>query len=124
MTYKGDQEPFSARTRSRAPPPPSPLTFDSQHLHLDAPVSARTISRTVSVNMTTPSRSRSLAAQIMTHVVFSIFDNKTGKMLNYGQLQRHPKYAETWKNISPMKWGYYAKELVRERMALAKTFME
>ena len=124
MTYKGDQEPFDTCTKSQDAPPPSSFPFVARHLHLDAPVSARTISCTVSVNMTTPSRSRSLAAQIMMHVAFSIFDNKTRNLLNYDQLQRHPKYAETWKNISPMKWGYYAKELVRERMALAKTFME
>ena len=93
MTYKDEQEPVAARTRSRAAPPPSPLNFEARHLPLDAPVSARTIYQTVLVNLTTTSRSRALAAQILMHAVFSVLDNETGKLLNHSQLQRHPKYA-------------------------------
>ena len=78
----------------------------------------------MSENMTNPSRSRDLVTQTMTHSVFYILENKTGKLINYGQLQRYPKYAETWKKCSPMKWGDYTKELVKLRMALANELME
>ena len=86
MNYKGDQELVAAITRSQSAPPTSPLPFEALHLPLDASVSERKISRTVSENLTTTSRSRYLAVQIMTHEVFSILDNYTGKLLNYGQL--------------------------------------
>ena len=72
VTYKGDQEPFDTCTISLDAPPPSSFPFVARHLHLDAPVSARTRSCTVLKNLTTPSRSRSLAAQIMLHAVFSV----------------------------------------------------
>ena len=99
VTYKGYQEPFDDLTISRSAPPPSPLPFEALHLPLDAPVSARTISCTVLANLTTQLRSRDLEAQILTHALFSVSDNKTGKLLNYVQLKKHPKYAETWKTV-------------------------
>ena len=60
------------------------------------PISARRISRTFSQQYTTPSLSRSLAAQLLTHVAHSILDHDTGKQLNYGQLRKHPKFQKTW----------------------------
>ena len=56
VTYKVYQEPVAARTRSWDAPPTSPLSFESRHLHFDASVSERTISHTVSSNLTNPSR--------------------------------------------------------------------
>ena len=64
---KGDQEPIAARTRSLVAPPPNFPPFKAQIQTLDEPVAARTRSCTVSHNFTTPSRSRSFLAQMMTH---------------------------------------------------------
>ena len=72
---KGDQEPIAARTRSRVGPPPNLRPFKAQIQPLDEPVAARTRSRKVSHNFTTPSRSRDLAAQIITHPSYSVLDN-------------------------------------------------
>ena len=51
----------------------------------------------------------------MTHAAHSVLDNDTGKKLNYGQLRKHPKFQETWKNMSQMKWVDYAKGSVKEK---------
>ena len=32
----------------------------------------------------------------MTHAAYSVLDNNPGKLLNYEQLRKHPKYQETW----------------------------
>ena len=40
------------------------------------------------------------------HAAFPVLDKETGKILNYGQLRRNPKYANTW-NMS------YANEMFR-----------
>ena len=78
LNYKGDQEPVAARTRSRDAPPTSPLPFEAQHLPLDAPISVRTRSCTVLENMNNPSRSKALAAQILTHADFYVLGIKQG----------------------------------------------
>ena len=52
----------------------------------------------MSHNFTTPSRSRALAAQIMTNAAYYVLDNDTRKLLNYGQVIKHPKYKYTCKN--------------------------
>ena len=30
------------------------------------------------------------------HAAYSVLDNDTGKLINYGQLRKHPNYKETW----------------------------
>ena len=92
MNSKGDQEPIDDRTRSRVAYTPSLPPFEARHLPLNVPAAARTGSRTVSQNLTTPSCSRALAEKILTHAAYSVLDNETGKLINYGQLRRHPQY--------------------------------
>ena len=62
-------------------------------------------SRTLSHNFTTTSRSQALAAQNLTHAAYSDLDNETGKLLNYGQLRKRPKYQETWNKYFSNKMG-------------------
>ena len=45
---------------------------------------------------TTPSRSRALSEQILTHAAYSVLDNDIGKLLNYGQLRNDTNYKEPW----------------------------
>ena len=59
----------------------------------------------MSQNFTNPSRSQALAAQILTHAAYSVLDNEIGKVLNYGQLQRYPKYEETWNKYFSKRMG-------------------
>ena len=92
VNSKGDQEPNAYCTRSRVAPTPNLTPFKEKIQTLDEPVAARMISCTVSHNFTTPSGSRALAAQIMTHAAYSVLDNGPGKLINYGQLRKHTKY--------------------------------
>ena len=93
INSKGYQEPIAKRTRSRIDSSNSPTIQAIQTL--TEPISKRTISRTVTQKYTTPSNSRALAAQLLTHVTNSVLDQETGKQLNYGQLRKHPKFQET-----------------------------
>ena len=122
MTYKVDQEPVAACTISQSDPPTSTLPFEARHMPLDAPVSVRTRSRTVSENMTTPLRPRALAAQILTHAVFSVLDNDTGQLLNYGQLLRHPKYAETRNTFLSNEMGILCQRVGKGKNGDGQTF--
>ena len=79
VNSKGGQEPIAARTRSQVAPPPSLPPFEAQHQPLDAPVAARTRSRTVSQNFTNRSCSQALVAQILMHAAYSVLDNDTGQ---------------------------------------------
>ena len=74
---------------------PSIPLFEAQHQPLDEPITERTRSCIVLQNFTTTSRSWDLSAQILTHAAYSVLYNDTGKLLNYGQLIKHPKYKET-----------------------------
>ena len=91
VNSKGGQELIATRTRSQVDSPPNITPFKAQIQPLDEPVEKRTRSRTVAHNFTTPSRSRALTAQILTHEDYSVLDNEIGKLLNYGQLRKHPK---------------------------------
>ena len=94
VNSKDDQEPIANRTISRiastSPPPIQAIQ------PINEPIAARTRSITLSHNYTTPSYSRVLATQLLTHVANSVLDHGTGKQLNYGQLRKHPKFQETW----------------------------
>ena len=89
-----DQEPISRRTRS---------SMDTVNLrptqaiqNLNEPIANRKRSRTVTQKYTTPSHSRVLTAQFLTHVSHSVLGQETGKQLNYGQMRKHPRFQETW----------------------------
>ena len=56
-------------------------------------------------NYNTPSRSRALAAQILTHAACSVLDNETGKQLNCVQFRKHPKFQETWNKYFSNEMG-------------------
>ena len=71
VNSKGDQEPIDARTRSRVASSSNLPHFKAIQL-LDEPVAARTRSSTLSNNYTTPSRSRALEEQMLTHATYSV----------------------------------------------------
>ena len=71
---------------------------------------------------TTPSHSRALDTQFLTHMVNSVLEQETGKQLYYGQLRKHPRLQETWKNHSRMKWEDCAKELENALMVRVREF--
>ena len=87
------QEPIARRTRSSIDTANLPTIQAIQNLN--EPIARRTRSRTVTQNYTTPTHSRVLEAQLLTHVAHSVLDQETGKQLNYGQLRKHPKFQET-----------------------------
>ena len=92
-----DQEPISRRTRSSRSTEKLQPTQTIQNK--SEPISNRTRYRTFAQKYTTPSHSRALATQLLTHVSNSVLEQETGKQLNYGQLRKHPRFQETW-NIS------------------------
>ena len=95
VNSKGYQETIAAHTRSRVAPSHNIPPFKAQIQPLDEPVAARTRSHTVSHNYTTTSRSRALAAQMLTHAAYYVLDNDTVNLLNNRQLRKHPNYQET-----------------------------
>ena len=101
---KGEQEPISARTRSR-------IASSAKLPHFKAiqplvePVAARTRSITFYHNSTTTSHLRALAAQLLTHLAYLFLYHDTGKQLDYGQLRKHAKFQETWNKSFTNKMG-------------------
>ena len=94
VNYKGDQKPIAKRTRSRID---STIALNIQVLHtLNEPIVLRTRPITLSQKYNTSSYSRALAVQLLTHVANPVFNQDTGKQMNYGQLRKHPKFQETW----------------------------
>ena len=103
MNSKGDQEPIAKRTRSIIDSA-SPPTIQSIQT-LNEPISEITRYCTLAQKYTTPSHSRSLAAQLITRAANSVLDQETGKQLNYGQLRKHPKFQETWNKYFSNEMG-------------------
>ena len=58
-------------------------------------------------NLITPAREREMATNHLArhHVAFHVLDKETGNIINYGQLQRHSKYANTWNRSYANKMG-------------------
>ena len=96
INSKGDQEPIAKHTRSRIDAANSPTIQAIQTL--TEPISKRTRSRKVTQKYTTPSNSRALVAQLLTHVANSVLDQETGKQRDYDQLRKHTKFQETRNN--------------------------
>ena len=69
------------------------------------PIAKRTRSRTLTQKYTTPSHSRALAEQLLTHVANSVLEQETEKQLNYGKLRKHPRFQETWNRLFSNKMG-------------------
>ena len=88
-----DQEPIARRTRSSIDTENLRSTQEIQNP--SEPIAKRTRSRTLTQKYTTPSHSRALAAQLLTHVANLVLEQETGKQLNYGQLRKHPRFQET-----------------------------
>ena len=88
------QEPISIRTRSNKNTeqlqPPQSIQKKSES------IAQRTRSKTFEQKYTTPSHSRALATQLLTHMANSVLEQETGKQLNYGQLRKHPRLQDTW----------------------------
>ena len=42
---------------------------------------------------------------MLTHAAHSVLDHDTGKLLNYVQLRKHPKFQETWNKYFSNKMG-------------------
>ena len=93
INSKGYQEPISKRTRSSidSASPPTIQAIQTSN----EPIADRTISRTLSQKYMTPSHSRELATQLLTHVSNSVLEQETDKQLSYGQLRKHPNFQET-----------------------------
>ena len=88
-----DQEPISRRTRSRK----STKTLQTTQIiqKTNEPIAQRTRSKTFEQKYTTPSHSRALATQLLTHMANSVLEQETRKQLNYGQLRKNPILQET-----------------------------
>ena len=52
--------------------------------------------KTFEKKYTTPSHSRALATQLLTHMANSVLEQETRKQINYGKLRKHPRLQETW----------------------------
>ena len=91
---KGDQEPIATHTRSHIASA-NPTPFQSIQ-PLNKPITGRTRASNLSHKYTTPSNSRALASQLLTHVSYSVLYHDTGEQLSYVKLGKHPKFQETW----------------------------
>ena len=89
-----DQEPIVRRTRSRRSTEQLQPTQIIQNK--SEPIAQITRSRTFAKQYTTPSHSRAMSIQLLTHMASSVLEQETGKQLNYGQLKKHPRLQETW----------------------------
>ena len=101
-----DQEPIARRTRFRS------STGQLQPTQLiqkkSEPIAQRTRSKKFAQKHTTPSHSRSLDTQFITHMTNSVLEQETGKQLNYRQLRKHPRLQETRNKSFSMRWEDYA----------------
>ena len=89
-----DQEPIARRNRSSRNT--SKLQPTQTIQNTSEPIANITRSRTFTQKYMTPSHSRALATQLLTHVANSVSEQETGKQLKYGQLRKHPIFQETW----------------------------
>ena len=80
-----DQEPISRSTRSSKSTKILQTTQIIQKKN--EPIAQRTRSKTFEKKITTPSHTRALATQLLTHMENSVLEQETGKQLNYGQLR-------------------------------------
>ena len=46
-----------------------------------------------------------MAAQLLTHVSYSVLDHDTGEQLSYVKLGKHPKFQETWNKYFSNEMG-------------------
>ena len=58
------------------------------------------------------------------HAAYSVLDNDTGKLINYGQLRKHPNYKETWNKYFSNEIGTLCQEVGKGRMGLVNEFKE
>ena len=42
---------------------------------------------------------------MLTHAAYYVLEKDTGKLLNHGQLRKHPKYQETWNKYFSNEMG-------------------
>ena len=61
----------------------------------------------------TPSHSRALATQLLTHMENSVLEQETGKQLNYGKLRKHPRLQETWNKSFSNEMGRLCQGVVK-----------
>ena len=83
-------------------------------------MASRTRSSTLSHNYTTPSFSRSLAENILTHVAYSFLENETGKHLDYGQLRKYRKFQETLNKYFSNEMGILWQGVGNEKNGIGK----
>ena len=100
-----EQEPISRRTRSRKSTEKLQTTQIIQKKN--EPIAQRTRSKTFEKIYTTPSHSRALATQLLTHMENLVLEPETGKQLNYGQLRKHPRLQETWNKSFSNEMGRF-----------------
>ena len=88
-----EEEPISMRTRLQRHMMPRPLEIQSK------PIVRRTRSQTQSqANIVTPARAaaRRYPAAIFQYLALPVLDKETGKLLEYQQLRKDPRYAPIW----------------------------
>ena len=69
------------------------------------PISQRNGSKMFDQKYTTPSHSRALATNFLTHMANSVLEHEIRKQLNYGQLRKHPRLQYTWKTSFSNEMG-------------------
>ena len=104
-----DQEPIDRQNRSSRSIEQVKPTKIIQNK--SEPIAQRTRSRTFAQKYTTPSHSRALATQILTHIANSVLEQEIGKKLNYGQLRKHPRFQETWNKSFSNEMGILCQEV-------------
>jgi len=73
---------------------------------LNVPLSSRTRSKTM--GMASAIHKRFTRMENEAHKALAVMDKDTGKLLNYCQLLRHPKYKKTWSTSAANKFGQFA----------------
>ena len=61
---------------------------------------------------------------MLTHAAYSLLENDTRKLLNYGPLKDHPKYKETWNNYFYNEMGRLFQGVGKRKIGLVNKLKE
>ena len=61
---------------------------------------------------------------MLTHSAYYVLDNDTGKLLNYEQLRKHPKYKEAGNKYFSNEMGRLCQGVGKEKMGLLNELKE
>jgi hypothetical protein len=82
---------------------PNTRAATAQDAALNAPLSSRTQSNTMGTAKAIHKRFTRMENKV--HQALEVMDKETGKLLNYRQFMRQPKYKTAWSTLAANKFG-------------------